>query len=473
MTDEKKTTLDYDGKHALYVDDDNDTLYYIGDDGERVIIEPGDLPKYALTDEQREYLKAVTKEIAGTITKNAQIKEIVQRAYQNMFTPEFKELLQGIRDDLQKSQEAARLLSEIYDLRPYIEAELKKEEYNGVTLQELLGDSLPELQAQAEQEDSTLYKILSAARAARNTALLSEPYRAEKMLLPTDKINLFAWDLKETSGQIQFNLSRGGTNDGATALFSLTFDDDPDVKLTKEIDHFDKYVIGAVGTAYNSGNTIISATGIYYAMGGTGKPDTTTIERINKSLTKLDMGKVYIDNTAEAKIYKYDRFQKEDRLLHFKRVTAIANGKVSDAFIQILEEPILMTFARQRNQISAVPIKVLQSPISKTNNHLKVQDYLLWRIVQHRRELNKLKEQQQKKYSQIRQAQIKEKSKLTIALKTFYEHTGNSKKDSTAKKRARSTAEKYLQHYKSDAAGNWISGYTIDKENIIIYLPTK
>jgi len=456
-------------EHPLYIDD-NDRIYYIDDDGEHVYKITVD---EILTEEQREKLQAATEKLMGTILKNQQITKTIHKAYNKMFTPEFKELLQSIKEDLQKSQEAASIISEIDELQPYIETELKKDEYGGITIDDLLGDNLPDLYDRAAQEDSTLYKVLNAARAARNTALLSEPYKAEKMLLPTDKINLFAWDMKETSGQIKFNLSRGGNNDGATALYSLTFDDDPNVKLTKEIDHFDKAVVSAVGTAYNSGNKIISATGIYYAIGGTGKPDATTIERINKSLTKLDMGKVYIDNTAEAQLYNYERFQKEDRLLHFKRVTAIANGKVSDAFIQILEEPILMTFARQRNQISAVPIKVLQSPISKTNNHLKIQDYLLWRIVQRRRELNKLKEQQQKKYTQNRQRDIKEKAKLTIALKTFYEHTGNSKKDSTAKKRARSTAEKYLQHYQSDAAGNWIESYTMDKENIIIYLPVK
>lgn len=433
--------------------------------GEPLPINPdtGEIDTEKLTDAQRAELTAASKKMIDAAKQffDKSISEKLRAA-----TLPTREAMRAITDVFQPVNE---LIKEIDELEPYIKEELQKPEYEVKTITELLNLyelwELPEL-----PDDSLLNKVLQAARDARNTALLIDPYRADKMLLPTDKVNLFAWDLKETNGQIKFDLARAGTSDSAAALFSLSFDDDPNIKITKEINHFDKRVMSVVGTAFNSGCYFISATGIYYAMGGTGKPSTDMIERINTSLTKLDMAKIFIDNEMESNIYNYDHFRKEDRLLHIKRITAKSNGKIADSFIQILEEPIFMTFARQRKQISAVPIKVLQSPVRKTNNNMRIDDYLQWRIVQQKNVIDGIKKQ---KYTQDKQKLLREASKLIITLKTFYERTHNSKKDSTGKKRARETAKKYLEHYKSDNADNWITDYKMDNDRIIITLPIK
>lgn len=450
MTDKKKTKIDELRRDII----NKMTLA-----GDPLPIDPdtGEIDTNRLTDAQRAAFVKAQQQL---------IKD-----YGQLPIDEIRKLVQALQPD----PAIRELLDEIKDLEPYIKAELKKPEYRGKSFKKLMENTPIELLELRRDPNGYVYKVFEAAKAAKAekeiTAL--EPYRANKMLLPTDKMNLFVWNLKETHGQIEFDLSRAGSDDNATARFSLTFDDDPNIKITKEINHFDKRVMSAAGTAFNSGHPIISATGIYYAIGGTGKPGASTIERIDKALSKLDLAKVFIDNTIEANIYNYDTFRKEDRLLHFKRVTAMSNGKIADTFIQILEEPILIAFARQRKQISAVPMRVLQSPVSKTNNHLQIEDYLLWRIVQQKNEINKLKEQQQKKYTQNRQRQLREAGTLTILLRTFYERTGYNKKDTTAKKRARSTAEDFLTWYQSDAAGKWITSYTMDKERIIITLPIK
>lgn len=177
--DDESLGLDYDDSHKLYIDDD-DNLYYIDDDGQRVDISSGIDVKVKLSDEQRERLRIVTKAMADTILKNKQITVMVQKAYNKLFTPEFKELLHSIKEDLQKSQEAASLIAEIDELQPYIETELKKDEYGGITLDDLLGDNLPDLYDRAAQEDSTIYKVLAAARAARATIEAQNAGRAER-----------------------------------------------------------------------------------------------------------------------------------------------------------------------------------------------------------------------------------------------------------------------------------------------------
>lgn len=417
-----------------------------------------------------------------------QLQAAVKSITDNFLTDETRELIKQMRDNLQP---IADLYDELKALEPYLKAELEKPEYAeainqlrdpadkkqdmgalDIVLHSYTPGDLLEL---LRDHDSYIYRAWEAARLAKETDTETQiqAYKANKLDLPTDKLNLFAWDLRETKGQIKFDLSRAGTDDTATALFSLTFDDDPNITLTKEINHFDKRVMSACGTAFASGYPIISATGIYYAMGNTGKPAQKHIDKINDTLTKLDMAKVFVDNTIEAGTYKYPKFRKEDRLLHFKRVSRIVNGKTTDSIIQILEEPVLMTFARQRKQISAIPIKVLQTPARRTNNYYQIEDYLLWRIAQQKNVVNKLRDQQKKKYTQHRQAEIREAAKLTILLKTFYERTGNGKKDNTGKKRARNTAEECLKHYKTEAGGCWITDYEMTSDRIIITLPTK
>ena len=132
-----------------------------------------------------------------------------------------------------------------------------------------------------------------------------------------------------------------------------------------------------------------------------------------------------------------------------------------------------MEFADQRDQLSAVPMKALQSPISKTDNHLRIEDYLLHRIVRQKKIINDLQEKQQKKYTQKRQKEIREARTLTILLETFYENTGNLKKKAVVRQRALDTAKRYLSHYQSEAGGYYINSYSIKDDRIIIELPIK
>ena len=521
------------GGRVVY--DITDKLTFEGDPVfSEVITDPetGDLLEYKLTPEMQEKLEAKYKEIAQAGAKLAQVNGATLKKMQdaankaiepiikasaatnrlmdtiNKSMEPYKRMTSAVKDiantllseetrqmlkELQETMKPLQdLLNEIEAIDPYLKAELSKPEYaedieaarqaagENFTLTEPLDIVLhtltpSEMIELLRDKDSYLSRAFAAAREAKaaDAATQIEAYKADKLDMPTDKLNLFAWDLRETKGQIKFDLSRAGTDDTATALFSLSFDDDPNIKLTKEIDHFDKRVMSACGTAFASGYPIISATGIYYAMGNTGKPSQKHIDKINDTLTKLDMAKVFVDNTIEAGTYNYPKFRKEDRLLHFKRVSRIVNGKTTDAVIQILEEPVLMTFARQRKQISAIPIKVLQTPARRTNNYYQIEDYLLWRIAQQKNKVGKLREQQAKKYTQNRQRDLKEAAKLTILLATFYERTGNAKKDATGKKRARKTAEECLIHYKSEAGGCWISDYKMQSDRIIITLPIR
>ena len=95
--------------------------------------------------------------------------------------------------------------------------------------------------------------------------------------------------------------------------------------------------------------------------------------------------------------------------------------------IHIFREPPLISFAKQRNQLTTVEIKLLQSPVSKTDSNLLIDDYLLTRI------------------SRMKNGRSKSSNK--ILYQTVFDNCniGTSKQ----KSRAKGTIKRYLEHYKS------------------------
>ena len=130
-----------------------------------------------------------------------------------------------------------------------------------------------------------------------------------------------------------------------------------------------------------------------------------------------------------------------------------------------------MIFAAARNQMSIVPLKVIQSKISQTDKSLRIEDYLLYRILRQKNEISKLKGQQEKKYTQSRQKQIRDKSNLIILLETFHEQVGVKDKKKKDRDRADETARKYLTHYSDKEKVGYIEEFEITKDKIIIKLP--
>ncbi len=112
------------------------------------------------------------------------------------------------------------------------------------------------------------------------------------------------------------------------------------------------------------------------------------MNKINDSLTKMRGARVYVDNANEIEVNKrYPKFKYDGALLEFRRISAYnRNNEISDASIMILAYPPLMSFAEKRNQLTTIPRYVLESPASKTDANLILDDYLLERISHMKRE---------------------------------------------------------------------------------------
>lgn len=250
-----------------------------------------------------------------------------------------------------------------------------------------------------------------------------------KIEYPLDKINSNIWSLLEAiepSGQLAFATEKRGTAREATILYSINFDQiEPEVSITKKLTPFDKRCYISVAALYNNGNPIISAAQIYAVMGNKGRPSAKDVQKINSSLTKMAAARVYINNEQEITVNKkYNRFVYDAPLLPFERVTAIINNQPCESAIHLFREPPLVTFAKDRKQITTIPRKLLECPISKTDANLRIDDYLIERI------------------AHIKNGRVK--NRLLFA--TIYKQCGITEKKQ--RQRAPEKIRRYLDHYK-------------------------
>lgn len=264
---------------------------------------------------------------------------------------------------------------------------------------------------------------------------------------PIDKPNSELWSVinTEQSGQLRFAFETGKRGDNtATVLCSVNWDD-PNTKITKHLTEWDKRVYIATASLFDGGNETVTINQIHKLMGNDSDPNDKQKAKINESLTKMGTARLYIDNQGEIDAnYNYPPFKYDAPLLPFERMTAKLNG-IETTAIHLLKEPPLIAFAKGRKQITTIPLGLLKSPISKTEDNLRLEDYLIDRI-SHMRKNEKLSRK-------ILFSKICEKCNIT-----------------QKKQRQRLTPKiiKYLEHY---ITHDFIKDYEIDQDkNITITL---
>lgn len=408
----------------------------------------------------------------GAVTSLQEVIEIAKWAKeqaQEILTPELRRLF-DMRETLESFNwktfiETVRAGEErIKALEPFLAAELpairKHPGFESVELEDI--ESYIGLDGQTIAETYNGQPIPQAIREAIDRAAAAA-YKADfataaakrpgKVDIPIDKVNSTIWSLvQETTGRqekLSLKAERDGDEKPLSIYYSIDFDDleTAGVKITKRLTPFDKRVYVAVAALYNAGNKVISLTQIHYAMGNTGRPSEEQRQKINTSITKMRFANVFLDNVEESQRYNYPRFKAGTGLYHefyllpVDRISAIINGQVVEAAIQVLKEPPLMTFARQRKQLTTITVKVLQSPLSKTDGNLLIDDYLIERIAKAKRTGKGVK----------------------ILYETLYKAAQiNTKNQRT---RAPGKIETYLKHYQSCGL---ISRYYLLKDGIQI-----
>lgn len=268
--------------------------------------------------------------------------------------------------------------------------------------------------------------------------------QVEALTMPLDKISHVAFnDFENTNGQIKLKAERDQDSGKMelNILFSLDFDAlPPTVRATKKLTPTDKRIQIAIAALKEAGNDVISLNQIHKATGNTGKPSSSQIKKYRDSIIKQIGGRISIDNSQEAALYNYPKFTYTGPLLPVEMITAEINGQLTNEAIHIFREPPIITFAKGRKQVTTIKMEVLQSPISKTDANLRIDDYLLERI-----------------------ARAKNGGNNRILYKTIYENAGIT----TAKQKQRAPEKilKYMDHYK---ASGFIESYHADKAGITV-----
>lgn len=347
-------------------------------------------------------------------------------------------------------------IENIDELLPFAEQELERmHRETGVdsfTLEEFLRDTDPNTGEYVQSLLEICIERANAARAAKEEPGADLPTakikRAELIEYPLDKVNGTIWRLLEsdTGGQLRLKAEKAGSKKQINILYSIDFEDlaPQGVTITKRLTAFDKRAYIAIAALFNAGNEVITLSQIYYAMGHTGTPSETHLKKINDAVSKMAGAKVYVNNTGEIEAkYHYPKFVYDGALLPIERMQAVVNGQLAEAAIHIFREPPVITFAKQRSQITTIEVKLLQSPISKTDANLLIDDYLIERIC-----------------TAARRGKRSEK----ILLSTLYEHAGITTKKQ--KQRAPEKIGRYLEHYKSCGK---ITRYTITADAATVY----
>ena len=325
-------------------------------------------------------------------------------------------------------------------LEPYLEKELPKLRKNAgmeeITSEELLayisldGRTITEPEDGTEIPEPILKAIVRAIAAAERASLpAASATRAEIIEYPLDKVNSNIWSLLQDTppdGQLQLglNMAKTGSKTPVPVYLSIDFShlEEEGLHIAKKLTPFDKRVYVAVSALYNAKVNPITLTQIHYAMGNIERPARSHLMKIQNSIKKMKLTEVWINNIKEAEVYNYEQFPWDGTLLPCEKITAVANGKITDAAILLYREPPVISFAKERKQITTITVKVLQSPISKTDSNLLMDDYLIERICRAKRNGQSCKILYETLYEHAQITTYKQKARAPEKIKTYLDH---------------------------------------------------
>lgn len=364
-----------------------------------------------------------------------------------------------------KTPNLVKLIEQISAFRPFLEAELeaKRQEnpdaYKDITIDDVIRHKTPELQklwieilpgAQKRQQ-----KAEEKEKAAALPCVTGRP--PEILPWALDKLNQ-NWsslpaDAVFPDGYYHLKTGENAKKETAELLFKINWDEierSGDVTIPKVLTPFDKRVHTAVMGILQAQGQIMSAGQIYTAMGMGKKksPNAKDKKKILDSLVKMNAAQIVISTEKERDVNKsYPAFEYKGSLLPSAQLTAIINGARTETAIKILDTPPLLAFAQSRHQITVIPRKLLESPLSMTDDNITLADYFITRI-------SRMK--------------ANPKTSRKMLFKTIFSNCGIE--TGSQRTRAHGKIEKLLDHYCKE---KWIIGYTKGAEGIIIRLPDK
>lgn len=251
--------------------------------------------------------------------------------------------------------------------------------------QEYTNRALLDLVSKVKFDDNGALTHDSASQLLISAVKLRLSFRTSpivKILYPMDKMNAVTYgrSVEDYEKILEINVANKKSDKAINVTYSVNFEA-LDATVSRSLSHFDKQVCIALAAHYAAGNSVVSLSQIHTAMGNKGRPSPGQIARIGASVDKLAKTEITIDNTEEAIAYKgRKKVVDKEMIITCKRRDAYINGHLTEGAIFMYDLPAPIRFARDRGQIITLDLKVLQSPMNKTEENLILQDYLIRRI---------------------------------------------------------------------------------------------
>ena len=283
-----------------------------------------------------------------------------------------------------------------------VEKEIQKPKYGTENINGLmfsLGLGSPE---QLERYNQALDAVIARTKSLPSTKSLNN------IVVPIDKLTTTLFDFYELynskgDGQLLF------TGNDAALMFAINFDELTDLTISKQFTPYDKLIFEIVGTFTKNhfennkqGFPIISFTQIWKSMGNKGRPASSDLKKIEKSINKMRHADITInninvysnegDNISEGKRTKYPKVNYTARFLPADFIEFDFNGSSTDKAVIMDKVPILMKFAIDRKQITTINVSLLEidkSKMRRTEQTYVIQDYLIRRISEMKNSKNK------------------------------------------------------------------------------------
>lgn len=235
----------------------------------------------------------------------------------------FQEYFQS--DEWKKTRETLELIAEtapawlefakeVEELTPYLEAELKKPEYGGRTIDDLLNSAETD-DSGSPLETSLFMQALAKARAARDAAeeekkLPQITYKDSKQVkTTTDKFaNLFFSLAAPQSkgminGQRQFipvKYEGYGEKKEITLFYDYSYNENIIKRfgLSKNFDDYCFFVASIIDNLYDEGNLTVSLTKVWHELGNSGSPSTESLTSL-VNILRLGMSTIVTADISE------------------------------------------------------------------------------------------------------------------------------------------------------------------------------
>lgn len=293
------------------------------------------------------------------------------------------------------------------ELSPYIEAELKKPEYGGKTLEDIWNEAGEQYDDGIFDDNSPLMQLVNAARAARDaeqadkeepapaTALPSVKYTPadnQQIQLNIDKlmrqmfnprtgdkaargaVDLYirdpaAGDYKPKRGEIPGQLSffpvsyeKAGKEE-ITLYYALDYDEEMLKKLglTGETTAEDYFILSVIADSIKAGNAETTPTKLYKVF--TGKdPNPAQLNKFTDRLMKMAGTMVDLDDREVMKAWgeaEYNQYYGQLAPLKFINKRYVVNGGIAKSLIKITDFPDVLRTGQKIGQYITIPKTLL------------------------------------------------------------------------------------------------------------------